>query len=394
MSEPVPEETEVSPALVHDAAEGSEYYFESDPLALRENQDYQLLINALVKLQAQRAKAVKDVERLLEAREEAMKDPLKFVTALENGENLNLPGPQEIIQIPHIDWEKYNVHSLTQGMRPKTRKRIHKESQSPHQEVTQETKDAPVVDGKILVRGRAYDESKPQTFNQSWSDDEQRKLEELLIKYPDEPILYQRWSKISKELGTRTPLQVQSRVQKFFIALKMQGLPVPGRNPRKAVLRRPYGTKRRGRISYSHGSGKVSSFMTAFDMYEEKPDVGTSAMNQPESATEVSDEEDIAEELRNSEEYQELLKLKQVKALKEQEMNTGIITHIGFSCDRCGTDPIIGTRWHCLECPASTSLDLCEKCVKGSFSTETHQTAHVLQPVKALCIRDTMAGSI
>ncbi|XP_068232340.1 ZZ-type zinc finger-containing protein 3 isoform X2 [Palaemon carinicauda] len=355
MSEPIAEEIGECPPLVLDAAEESDYYFESDPLALKGNQDYQQLVKALVKLQAQRAKAVK---------------------------------------IPHIEWEKYNVQSLTQGMRPKTRKRIHKESQSPHHEVIQETKDTVVTDGKILIRGRAYDESKPQTFNQSWSDEEQRKLEELLIKYPDETISYQRWSKISKELGTRTPLQVQSRVQKFFIALKMQGLPIPGKNPRRAVLKKPYGTKRRGGLSHSHGSGNVSLFMKAFNMYEEKPDVGISAVNQPESTMEVSDEEDIAEELRNSEEYQELLKLKQVRALKEQEMETGIISHSGFSCDRCGEEPITGTRWHCLECPASSSLDLCERCVKADFSTEIHQSSHVLQPVKALCIRDTMAGSL
>lgn len=33
----------------------------------------------------------------------------------------------------------------------------------------------PVSSDKIMVRGRIYDESKPQTFNQSWTDEEQRK---------------------------------------------------------------------------------------------------------------------------------------------------------------------------------------------------------------------------
>lgn len=40
-----------------------------------------------------------DVERLQEVREEALKDPITFVMALQNGENLNLPGPQEIAQV-------------------------------------------------------------------------------------------------------------------------------------------------------------------------------------------------------------------------------------------------------------------------------------------------------
>ena len=32
--------------------------------------------------------------------------------------------------------------------------------------------------------------------------------------------------------GTRTPTQVQSRVQKYFIALRKEGLPIPGRLPK------------------------------------------------------------------------------------------------------------------------------------------------------------------
>ncbi|XP_042228068.1 ZZ-type zinc finger-containing protein 3-like isoform X2 [Homarus americanus] len=162
------------PPLADIDEEVGEYFFESDPLALKDNPDYQQLIKAMVKLQAQRAKAVKDMERLQEAREEALQDPLGFVTSLQNGDSLNLPGPQEIIQIPHIDWEKYNVKSITQGMRPKTRKRVLQENLTAQQPV-QESKDPVTDDGKIMVRGRLYDGSKPQTFNQSWTDEEQRK---------------------------------------------------------------------------------------------------------------------------------------------------------------------------------------------------------------------------
>ena len=35
--------------------------------------------------------------------------------------------------------------------------------------------------GQYLVRGRVFDHSKPQTFNQPWTPEEQRRLEELLI---------------------------------------------------------------------------------------------------------------------------------------------------------------------------------------------------------------------
>ncbi|KAK7074873.1 ZZ-type zinc finger-containing protein 3 [Halocaridina rubra] len=396
----IPEATdidELQPVFMDDEEDTSEYYFESDPLALKGNADYQSLLKALVKLVAQRSKAIKDLERLQEARDEALTNPLSFVTALQNGENLNLPAPQEIVQIPDIDWEKYNVQSIMQGARPKTRKHTHQEmQQTALEQIGQDIKDskeAVSLGGKILVRGRIYDESKPQTFNQSWTEEEQRKLEELLIKYPDEEISYHRWAKIARELGTRTTIQVQSRVQKYFIALKQQGLPVPGKNPRTALLKKTYRAKKRGNSAFGR-TGK-SVFMKAFNMCKDKSEeVDLQSASPSETSIDISDEEDIVEDLKNSEEYRELLKLKHVKALKEQEIDSGVIAHPGFACDNCGVDPIIGPRWHCLECPASVSIDLCEICVKTNFSTDTHRAEHVLQPVKALCIKDTMLSQI
>ena len=55
---------------------------------------------------------------------------------------------------------------------------------------------------QILVRGRAFDESKPETFNQLWTVEEQRRLEELLIEYPPEDVEMRRWTKIANALGT------------------------------------------------------------------------------------------------------------------------------------------------------------------------------------------------
>lgn len=47
------------PSLSPAVDEIGEYYFESDPLALKGNPDYQLLMKTLVRLQAQRGKAVR-----------------------------------------------------------------------------------------------------------------------------------------------------------------------------------------------------------------------------------------------------------------------------------------------------------------------------------------------
>jgi len=63
----------------------------------------------------------------------------------------------------------------------------------------------------------------------SWTASEQQKLEDLLKIYPDEEIASRRWEKISNALGNRTPRQVASRTQKFFMKLSKLGKPVPGK---------------------------------------------------------------------------------------------------------------------------------------------------------------------
>ena len=92
------------------------------------------------------------------------------------------------------------------------------------------------VDGKqYLVRGRLFDgKTKPKTFNQPWTTDEQRRLEELLHEYPSEDVEMERWKKIAGSLGNRTAIQVQSRVQKYFLKLHKAGLPIPGKLGNKA----------------------------------------------------------------------------------------------------------------------------------------------------------------
>lgn len=52
-----------------------------------------------------------------------------------------------------------------------------------------------------MVRGREFDDSKPETFNQLWTVEEQRRLLELLEKYNSEDTETQRCKKIAKELG-------------------------------------------------------------------------------------------------------------------------------------------------------------------------------------------------
>ena len=100
--------------------EDSEFYFESDHLALKGNKDYMALLKSIVLLQAQRTQAIKDLDKLLDCRAKAIDDPISFVAQLQNSDLPELPGPQKLAEIPHINWSQYNM--LTDmRMRPQTR---------------------------------------------------------------------------------------------------------------------------------------------------------------------------------------------------------------------------------------------------------------------------------
>ena len=59
------------------------FAFETDHEALRSNADYAALLRAMAALQAQKVQAVRDRERLMETRDEALADPIAFVKRLQ-----------------------------------------------------------------------------------------------------------------------------------------------------------------------------------------------------------------------------------------------------------------------------------------------------------------------
>ncbi|KAJ2816898.1 hypothetical protein GGI24_005583, partial [Coemansia furcata] len=51
--------------------------------------------------------------------------------------------------------------------------------------------------------------------------------------------------------------------------------------------------------------------------------------------------------------------------------------HLGYRCDSCYSEPIVGIRWHCLDCRGAQAVDLCDECrEEGTFETTTHHTSH------------------
>ncbi len=147
-------------------------------------------------------------------------------------------------------------------------------------------------------------------------------------------------------------LQVQSRTQKYFLKLQKAGLPIPGRQlkSKHRISAPKAGTTRSGRqLIRSKNSAFFPSLCPTVRMDEndDEEDAALPASGQPPTPSssvfsdptpvspgaarrpilndgyyleeeDVTDEEGVDEELRSSEEYQELMWLKRVR--REQEL--------------------------------------------------------------------------
>ncbi|XP_064485252.1 ZZ-type zinc finger-containing protein 3-like [Ornithodoros turicata] len=364
-----------------------EYFFESDHLALRGNTDYRNVLKTLAVLEAQRVQVILDIEKLMEIRDEALQDPVRFVERLQKKEDIGIPIPQTVPQLPSIDWGQYSLSNTPHAIESKRQTTRLAAKSEP--KVLPSTSSAPIYQNNVMVRGRVFSEHKPATFNQLWSAEEQKRLEELLIKFPPEEVESRRWEKIAAELGNRTPTQVASRVQKYFIKLAKAGLPVPGRIPNVSLPRKTGGTTRRSH----HRSNLMFSHSTFFashrpPVYMTEADDESSSFVSNGFDSEFSTKSDVASEdedtvdaaARETPEYRELMMLKRVR--EERLKKTGLVQHIGFKCDRCETDPIVGTRWHCTDCPPKPSVDFCNDCVDCMHETATHKEDHHIEPIR------------
>ncbi|CAG8744450.1 11037_t:CDS:2, partial [Cetraspora pellucida] len=55
----------------------------------------------------------------------------------------------------------------------------------------------------------------------------------------------------------------------------------------------------------------------------------------------------------------------------------GGAVHNGYCCDGCHMDPILGTRFLCMNCDETREVDLCEDCmIEGKFENEHHKKSH------------------
>ncbi|XP_024860567.1 ZZ-type zinc finger-containing protein 3 isoform X2 [Kryptolebias marmoratus] len=383
------------------------YYFESDHLALKHNKDYQRLLQTIVVLEAQRTQAILDLETLARHQREALTDPISFVEQLQKQVNLGMPCPQRVVQLPDIAWEQYTsglgdferefcdkkrktrqlklIFDKGLPLRPKSPVEPKKEGECSSTYSSLPMSDAPENGRQTqMIRGRICHPNKPHTFNQLWTVEEQKKLEQLLVKYPPEEVESKRWQKIADELGNRTAKQVASRVQKYFIKLTKAGIPVPGRTPNLCMYTKKASSKKQHHLN--RHLYRPSTFLTSYEppVYMDEDDERSPYFHSVQDpSADDSDEESVPVELRNLPEYKELLKLKRLKKQKLQEIQEekSGVQHVGFKCDVCGMEPIQGVRWHCQDCPPDNSVDFCSNCSDCLFKTETHKPNHHLEPV-------------
>ncbi|XP_072176565.1 uncharacterized protein [Diadema setosum] len=373
--------------------EGEPFYFESDHMALKGNKDYRMLLRTITTLEAQRKQAVKDLDKLVTAQREALRNPLKFVQKLQKKDTLHLPSAQRIVLLPEIPWGRYLGHAdskeLIQGLSHQTRGSI-KQKDGTNENAppvagpsTVQTQD-PLEDDKLksVIRGRVWDDSKPETFNRLWTVEEQKRLEELLVKYPSEEVEARRWEKIAKDLGNRTRHQVASRVQKYFIKLSKAGLPVPGRTPNLST----YCTKKPSQRRYTNPFNKLTLAPSTFLQSVRAPvlmtdDDESMEMDLDYDADSIMEDDDVPTELKETAEYRELVRLKKLRNITLKQQTE--ISHSGYSCDGCGMSPIMGLRWHCSSCPPEVSTDLCQTCANDDFQSEVHASSHQLEAVQS-----------
>ncbi|XP_035279414.1 ZZ-type zinc finger-containing protein 3 [Anguilla anguilla] len=387
------------------------YYFESDHLALKHNKDYQRLLQTISVLEAQRTQAVLDLESLARHQREALRDPISFVEKLQKQVGMGLPCPQRVVQLPDIAWDQYtsglgdferefrdkkrNTRRLKLifdkvGLpaRPKSPLDSRKEGEPSALYSALPSSDAPEHSASSsrtqMIRGRVCDQNKPDTFNQLWTVEEQKRLEQLLLKFPPEEVESKRWQKIADELGNRTAKQVASRVQKYFIKLTKAGIPVPGRTPNLCMYSKKASSKRQHHLN-KH-LYRPSTFLTSYEppVYMDDEDDRSSFYSGLQDPTaEDSDEDGIPVEYRGLPEYKELLELKKLKKQKIHEIRAenALAQHMGYKCDGCGTEPIQGVRWHCRDCPPDLAVDFCSNCSDCLYKTEAHKPSHQLEPV-------------
>ncbi|XP_075163493.1 ada2a-containing complex component 1 [Haematobia irritans] len=327
------------------------FYFESDHLALRGNRDYSNLLRTIAILESQRVRVHQQLEELALAKKRYMEDPEMFLRKLQNGEQIIAPDHLTIATLPEIG-SNYDDTAAPADV-----------------QIKQEPSSSYIAGGDVIktelpiVRGRVMDESKPETYNQLWSIEEQKRLEELLIEYPEERVEMHRFTKIAKALGNRTPQQVSSRVQKYFQKLYSAGMPIPGRIPKNRRVGQAK-SKHYYRPSTFFPSHNVPVHMSDDDfLFGDLNLPSTSLASQDKVVCNTTEPlSEVKAEPLTPEMKQQMLSI--LETVKQEKLATPEGYNpdpLAAKCESCDEGPVSRSGWRCNTCYCP--LNLCVDCL-------------------------------
>uniref|UniRef100_A0A1A9VZ03 Myb-like domain-containing protein n=1 Tax=Glossina austeni TaxID=7395 RepID=A0A1A9VZ03_GLOAU len=340
------------------------FYFESDHLALRGNRDYTNMVRTISMLEAQKIRVHQQIEELGLTKARYLDDPQLFLDKLKRGEEIIAPNYMTIVKVPEIGNYKNNA---SQEVKAKP---------EPNEE-SDNVKSLPYIIKETV---------KPET--RLWTVEEQKRLEELLIKYPEERIEMHRFNKIAKELGNRTALQVCSRVQKYFQKLCSAGMPVPGRIPKN---RRCIQTK----VKHHY---RPSTFFPSHNVPVHIPEdehafddlMNCNATKPSEikfkTRAGLSDifDNDVKSESIIEEQQQQILNMLNVIKQEKQTTNEGYNPDpLASKCESCRLASVSRIRWHCNTCYCY--LNVCSDCliyqlIEQKFEHLSHDVVTASEP--------------
>ncbi|XP_023169961.2 ZZ-type zinc finger-containing protein 3 [Drosophila hydei] len=319
------------------------FHFETEHLALRGNQCYSNLLRTIATLQAQRIRVHQQIGELEKARDNYLENPQLLLERLRNNEPVIAPNYLTTVRLPELP-----TLAIKQDVKV--------EAPAPISQPTEEDKN---------------NKNGSKTQSRLWTNEEQRRLEQLLIEYPPEEVEMRRFGKIAKALGNRTPQQVFSRVQKYFQKLHDAGMPVPGRLPKY---------RRSGGPSRPKFNVRRSTFFPAQNIEIQMPEdeytldelmpVAPSSTLPPPPQIKIEPKLE-PDTLETETRRQKLLQLKILTAIRDEKLQT----EDGYSpdplapkCAECEESAVTRKRWHCNSC--YSYLNLCGDCLAHQLVTE------------------------
>ncbi|KAH8377580.1 hypothetical protein KR093_006104, partial [Drosophila rubida] len=308
------------------------FHFESEHLALRGNQSYTRLLRTIAMLQSQRIRVHQQISELEKTRDLYLAQPQLLMQKLRNNEPIIAPNYISTVSLPELP-------NLTEAEDVKIKL----------PEAVDKEKDKNAL-GKTPTR--------------LWTNEEQRRLEQLLIDYPPEEVEMRRFAKIAKELGNRTAQQVFSRVQKYFQKLHDAGLPVPGRLPKYR--------RAGGGLSMRKFSVRRSTFFPAQNIEIHMPEDDYAFDEQLPVAASPTIKAEPKLELGGQ--GKKLLQLKMLTAINEEKL----LSEDGYSpdplaprCSECEESAVTRDRWRCNSCYCF--INLCCDCLADQLINETFE---------------------